>query len=94
MSLAIERLAAIKGTFYVGDLVAHNGLSHEVIQILADGTIISVLSGTDSKGVATDLKVALGIGSGPAFAKGLVLAVPNGYQINQIQLSAGAVNIS
>ena len=86
----MERLMGARGTKYLGTFSAVN-VEAEVIQIIATGTVITLMTGVDDKGEPVDFKALLGLNAGPALGLGVVIAVPSGNLIKQIQISAGAI---
>ena len=94
MSFSLERLSATRGTFYHSGTSNLPNISYEVVQVLEDATVITVLSGEDAKGNPVDLKNVLGLSAGPSLGKGVLIVVPFGWKITQIQLSSGSVMLS
>ena len=84
-SRSLDNVAGLTGSFFVGDTSAHTGAWHAFV-VNAEAVVSAIL---DHEG--NDIKSALGLGSNPALALGMLITLPKGTYISSITLTSGSV---
>ena len=82
---SLDNIAGLTGSYFVGNTSANTG-SWRSFVVNAEAVVSAIL---DHEG--NDIKSALGLGSNPALAAGMLITVPKGTYISSITLTSGSI---